>query len=56
MCLNQGLSEHFLRIAPVNNRRTDMLLTTSPNVAGVLLPVVLVGLVDVVLVVGWAAP
>ena len=57
MCLNQGLRELFLKAAPVNQRRNNLLQTTSPDVAGVLLPVVvLVGLVDVVLVVGRTAP
>ena len=56
MCLNQGLRELFLKAAPVNQRRNNLLQMTSPDVAGVLLPVVVVGLVDVVLVVGWTAP
>lgn len=53
MCLNQSLREHLLKTATVNQRFNDMLQTTSPDVAGVLLPVVLV---DVVLVVGRTAP
>jgi hypothetical protein len=46
-----------LKTAPVNYCRNDILPTTSPDVAGLLLPVVtVVGLVDVVLVVGRTAP
>jgi hypothetical protein len=57
MCLNQSLRERFLKIALVNRSRNDMLPTTSPNVVGLLMPVVtVVGLVDVVLVVGRTAP